>query len=112
MRSLIGLSLLAAIGLIPVPALAQEVDALRKELEQMRSQFEDMKRGYEQSINRLSERIQSLESRPQPALAPSMTAPAAPPTVSGATRETMMTQAQPGGLPSPVELVRPREPFS
>ncbi|HEV8437093.1 MAG TPA: hypothetical protein VGT40_03270 [Methylomirabilota bacterium] len=112
MRSLIGLSLLAALGLLPVPALAQEVDALRKELEQMRSQFEDMKRGYEQSINRLSERIQSLESRPQPAVAPSTTAPAAPPTVSGATPGTMVTQAPPGGLPSPLELVRPREPFS
>jgi hypothetical protein len=112
MWPLIGLSLLAALGLMPVPALAQEMDALRKELEQMRSQFEDMKRSYEQSINRLSERIQSLESRPQPAVTPGMTAPAAPQAVSAGTPETMVTQAQPGGLPSPLELVRPREPFS
>jgi hypothetical protein len=112
MRSLIGVSLLVAIGLVPVPALAQEVEALRKELEQMRKQFEDMKQGYEKAINQLSERIQGLESRPQPAVAPGMTAPGSPPTGTAAAPESLLTQAPPGGQPSPLELVRPREPFS
>jgi hypothetical protein len=97
---------------MPIPASGQEVDALRKELGQMRKQFEEMKQGYEQSINRLSERIQSLESKPQPVVAPSVTAPGAPPIIGAGPRESVLTQAQPGSLPSPLELVRPREPFS
>ena len=111
MRSAIGIFLVTTIGLAPVPALGQEIDALRKELEQMRKQFEEMKQGYEQSINRLSERIQGLESRPQPAAAPS-TAPGAPPPVGPGTPEPILTQAQPGALRGPLELLRPREPFS
>ena len=112
MRTLIGVSLLATVALAPAPAVAQEVEALRKELEQIRKQFQDMKQGYEKAINQLSERIQGLESRPQPAVVPGMTPPAAAPTVSTGTGEPMLTQAPPGGQPSLLELARPREPFS
>lgn len=112
MRSLIGVSLLAAIGLVPAPATGQEVEALRKELEGMRKQFEEMRQGYEKAINQLSERIQGLESRPQPSAAPAVTAPIAPPTAGAGTREPMLTQTQPADQPSPLELARPREPFS
>src|SRR5438093_8253345 len=106
MRSLIGFSLLAAIGLVPASASGQEVEALRKELEGMRKQFEEMRQGYEKAINQLSERLHGLESRPQPAAAPAVTAPTAPPTANAGTRDPMLTQ--PGGQPSPLELARPR----
>src|SRR5262249_37458690 len=73
-------------------------------------QFDEMKRSYEQSIDRLSERIQSLESRPAPPVAPTA-APTAPTPSIGA-RESLLSQAQPGSPPSAVDLLRPREPFS
>lgn len=111
MRLLSGFALLTAIGLAAVPAFAQDVESLRRELEQMRKQFEEMKQQYEQSINRLSERIQGLEAKPQPA-APSMTPPGAPPSVSAGSPAPIATQSPPGGPPTPLDLLRPREPFS
>ena len=46
----------------------------------MRKQFETMKEGYEKAIDRLGERIQQLETRPQPAAAaPAPPGPAAAP---------------------------------
>ncbi|PWU20062.1 MAG: hypothetical protein C5B48_12960 [Candidatus Rokuibacteriota bacterium] len=113
MRSLIGVTLLAAINLWPISVRAQEVEALRKELEQMRKQFEEMKQGYEKSINQLSERIKGLESRSEPpavaAPAPSAPAPSTSPTGAGA---PSVTQAPSEGQPSLLELARPREPFA
>jgi hypothetical protein len=108
MRSLIGTWLIAAGALFPSLAAAQETEALRKELEQVRKQFETMKEGYEKAINQLSERLKTLESRPaQPAPAPAPTPSAA---VPAAARE--QAQASPGVTISPLELARPREPFS
>ena len=112
MRALVGICLLAAGALVPGPAAAQETEALRKELEQMRRQFETMKEGYEKAINQLSDRLKTIESRPSsPAAVPAAAAPGtAVPAV--ATREQMLSQAQPGITISPAELARPREPFS
>jgi len=107
MRSVIGICLLVASTLAPVPAAAQDAEVLRKELEQMRRQFDTMREGYEKAINNLSERIQSLESKQQPITVPAV-APASP---SGG-RDQMLTQAQPGVTINPTELARPREPFS
>ena len=76
MRAWIGLSLLAGALLATSPAAAQDAEALRKELEEMRRQFDAMKDAYEKSINKLSDRIQAIESRPQPtAVAPVAAAP-------------------------------------
>ncbi|HWN13495.1 MAG TPA: hypothetical protein VNU02_06525, partial [Candidatus Dormibacteraeota bacterium] len=106
MRSLISICLLIGGALLPLPAEAQEVESLRKELEQMRKQFDTMKDGYEKAINRLGERIQQLENRPQPAAAPPAAAP--PPAA--------VAQAAPPAAPAvtinPMDLARPREPFS
>jgi hypothetical protein len=67
-----------------------------------------MKEGYEKSINQLSERLKTLESGPaQPTAAP---AAAPSPPVPAAARE--QAQASPGVTISPLELARPREPFS
>ena len=105
MRSLVGIGLLSAGVLASAPAAAQDVEALRQELQQMRRQFETMKDSYEQAINRLGERIQQLETRPQPAAA--APAPAPPAGVA---------QAPPPGplaIPvSPTDLARPRQPFA
>ncbi|HET9855417.1 MAG TPA: hypothetical protein VFR53_10185 [Methylomirabilota bacterium] len=110
MRSLVGMCLIAAGALLPGSAAAQETEALRKELEQMRRQFEAMKEGYEKSINQLSERLKTIESRPpQPAPSPGMASPAA---VPAAAPEQALSQASPGVTISPMDLARPREPFS
>lgn len=109
MRAWLGVSCLAGMLLVAAPAAAQDAEALRKELEQMRKQFESMKEGYEKAINNLGDRIQSLESKQQPVAAPAMT-PATVPAVSG--RDQMLTQAQPGGQPTLMDLARPREPFA
>ena len=112
MRALVGICLLAAGALVPGEAVAQDTEALRKELEQMRRQFETMKDGYEKAINQLSDRLKTLESRPAaPAVAPAAAAPGtAVPAV--ASRDQMLSQAQPGITINPTELARPREPFS
>src|SRR6266849_10383020 len=104
----IGLFLVILIQLGSAPAMAQKADALRKELEELRKQFGAMKDAYEKSINTLSERIQAIESRPQPsAVAPAVAAPTA-----SAPPEQAVSQAPAGGQPSLMELARPREPFS
>jgi len=112
MRALVGICLLAAGALVPGAAAAQDTEALRKELEQMRRQFETMKDGYERAINQLSDRLKALESRPSsPAAAPAAAAlGTAVPAVAG--RDQMLSQAQPGITVNPMELARPREPFS
>ena len=112
MRSLVGIGLLSAGVLMSAPAAAQDVEALRQELQQMRKQFETMKEGYERAINQLSDRLKTIESRPSsPAAVPAAAAPGtAVPAV--ASREQVLSQAQPGITINPTELARPREPFS
>jgi hypothetical protein len=110
MRALVGICLLAASAVVPGPAAAQDTEALRKELEQMRKQFDTMKEGYEKAINQMSDRLKALESRPSPpAATPAAAMPGAP---AVASREQILSQAQPGITINPAELARPREPFS
>lgn len=104
MRSLVGIGLLSASVLMTAPAAAQDVEALREELQQMRKQFETMKEGYEKAIDRLGERIQQLETRPQPAVAAPAPAPA--PSVAQAP-----APAAPAIAVTPLDLARPRQPF-
>ena len=110
MRSLVGIGLIAAGVLLPGLAGAQETEALRKELEAMRKQFEAMKEGYERSINQLSERLKTIESRPAPP--PPSPAVAAPAPAPAAAPEPALSQASPGVTITPMDLARPREPFS
>jgi hypothetical protein len=110
MRAWIALCLLGGslLGAAPAHAQTQEAEALRKELEDMRKQFEAMKDGYEKAINKLSERIQAIESRPQPTVA----APPTPPPAGPAPPAPAESQASAGAAPTLLELARPREPFS
>ncbi len=109
MRRWISVTALAAVALAPATAAAQDAEALRKELEQMKKQFESMKDSYEKSINNLSERLQKIESAPAPtAVAPPPTAPAVSQVAPGAPAGPPPS----GGLPSLMELARPRQPFA
>jgi len=106
----LGGTLLGGTVLGAMSAQAQDAEALRKELEDMCKQFNAMKDSYEKAINNLSERIQAIESRPEPqpnvaTPAPASPAPAAPPAAAA-------SQASAGGPPSLLDLAKPREPFS
>jgi hypothetical protein len=110
MRALVGIGLLSAGVLMSAPAAAQptadqNVEALRQELQQMRKQFETMREGYEKAIDRLGERIQQLETRPQPAAAAPAPAPA--PGVAQTPAPPPPTVAV-----TPLDLARPRQPFA
>ena len=76
----------------------------------MRKQFEAMKDGYEKAINKLSERIQAIESRPQPS--PNVAVPSPAPAAPAPPAQPAVSQAAPGGAPSLLDLAKPREPFS
>ncbi len=104
MRRWFGLSLLAAAVFAPAPVAAQDADALRRELEQMKKQFETMKDSYEKAINNLSDRLQKIESAPPPP------APVAAPAPAPVTAQP--APGAPSGMPSLLELARPRQPFS
>ena len=108
MRRFIVLTIIAAATLVPAVASAQDAEAMRKELEQMRKQFESMKESYEKSINSLSERLQKIESAP----APTAVAPPPGPAVSQAPPGAPPDPPPSGGMPSVMELVRPRQPFA
>src|ERR1700675_322991 len=108
MRRWIVLTVIAAATLAPAVASAQDAEAMRRELEQMRKQFESMKEGYEKSINSLSERLQKLEQAPPAAAAePAPDAPAVGQVTPGAAPGTPS-----GGMPSVMDLARPRQPFA
>src|SRR5712692_7747152 len=109
MRAFIALTL--ALGLLAqaAPAPAQDAEALRREMEQMRKQFEAMQEQYKKTMDSMAERLERVEARPQPAAAAPVAvqpAPGAPP-ASGLT-----AQRPPGSEPTPLDLIRPREPFA
>src|SRR4029077_11228311 len=94
-------------------ASAQDAEAIRKELEQMRKQFESMKESYEKSINNLSERLQKIEQAPPAGAAapvPAAPVPAAPAVGQAAPGAAPDTAS--GGMPSILDLARPRQPFA
>src|SRR5260370_39661143 len=111
MRAWVGIWLLAAGALVPGVAAAQDTEALRKELEQMRKQFETMKDGYEKAINQLSDRLKTIEARPPaPAATPAAATPRTPTTAPAvASRDQMLSQAQPRITIHPTDLARPRQ---
>ena len=115
MRVIVALAF--ALGLIAqaAPALAQDAEALRREMEQMRKQFEAMQEQYKKAMDMMTERLDRVEARPQtPAAttaAPTPSPPmqpgqAAPPATEG------VAPRPPGGDPSPLDLIKPRQPFA
>jgi hypothetical protein len=114
MRAFITLAL--ALGLLAqaAPAPAQDAEALRREMEQMRKQFETAQEQYKKALDSMADRLERMEKRPEPAAAaplvpqPAVAQPA--PAAPGAT--TLTAQQPPGGAPSPLDLIRPRQPYA
>lgn len=82
----------------------------------MRKQFEAMQEQYKKTLDAMTERLERVESRGQPAVAappPGPGAPApvtpepGPPPVTG-----LIAQRPPGADPSPLDLIKPRQPFA
>ena len=83
------------LALTAAPAGAQDAAAMRREIEQLRQQLQG-----------LTERLQRLETQPQPQMAPPPPAPPAPLAQSPANPQTQMSPL------SPTDLLRPRQPFA
>ncbi len=116
MRVIVALAF--ALGLLAqaAPAPAQDAEALRREMEQMRKQFEAMQEQYKKAMDMMTERLERVEARPQPPVAVPAT-PAAPPApmqpAQGAPPVTdLVAQRPPGSDPSPLDLIKPRQPFA
>src|SRR5437660_9442371 len=105
MRLLIAVALVAGLLVPALPVLAQDTEAIRRDMEQMRKQFEAMQDQYRKAMETMADRLQRLESQGQqtattPVAAPPVTAQLPPPTPPG------------GSPPSPMDLIRPRQPFA
>ena len=100
MRAFVALALVLGLLVPAAPVRAQDAEALRREMEQMRKQFEAMQEQYKKTMDSMAERLERVEARPQPA-------PAAAPPATGLT-----AQRPPGSDPSPLDLIRPRQPFA
>jgi hypothetical protein len=110
MRAFVALALMLGLLVPAAPAPAQDAEALRREMEQMRKQFEAMQEQYKKTMDSMAERLDRVESRPQPA---ATAAPAAAQPAPGASPATDLTaQRPPGSAPSPLDLIRPRQPFA
>src|SRR5215470_5197645 len=96
MRDIIALALLLVLALLAgvAPAHAQDAEALRREMEQMRKQFETMQEQYKKALDSMSQRLERMEKRPEPAA------------------EMVTQQRPPGSEPTPLDLIKPREPFA
>jgi hypothetical protein len=114
MRIFLMIVLAVWLAAVHTPVAAQQTEALRQELEQLRQQFEGVKRqyeGYQKAIESLSERLQRLEAAPAPAAAAPVVQP--PPAAPAPVVQAPAAPGPPaGGLPSLMELARPREPYS
>jgi hypothetical protein len=110
MRAFVALVLALGLLVPAAPAAAQDAEALRREMEQMRKQFEAMQEQYKKTMDSMAERLERVEARPQPAAAAPpvavQPAPGAPPATD------LTAQQPPGSAPSPLDLIRPRQPFA
>jgi len=110
MRAFVALALVLGLLVPAAPAPAQDALALRREMEQMRKQFEAMQDQYKKTMDSMAERLERVEARPQPASVAAPTAmqpaPAAPPAMG------LTAQRPPGSDPSPLDLIRPHQPFA
>lgn len=106
----VSLGIAAALALATASvAVAQDAETLRKELEQMRKQFQDVQQQYQKAIDALGERLQRLESRPQPVAVPPAVPSGGPPAV--ALQAPTPVEPSPS-RPSAMDLLRPRAPYS
>jgi hypothetical protein len=106
MRLLITVALVVGVLAPAVPVHAQDTEAIRREMEQMRKQFEAMQEQYRKTMETMAERLQRLESQGQPT---ATTPVAAPPATAQLPPQTQPSESSP---PSPMDLIRPRQPFA
>jgi hypothetical protein len=92
-------------------------------MEQMRKQFEAMQEQYKKTMDSMAERLERVEARPQPAAAAPVPAAAAPvpaaaapvvvqPSAPPPPATGVTAQRPPGSEPTPLDLIRPRQPFA
>jgi hypothetical protein len=115
MRAFVALALVLGLLVPAAPVRAQDAEALRREMEQMRKQFEAMQEQYKKTMDSMAERLERVEARTQPAAAapPVAAQPAGTQPASGAPPTTDLTaQRPPDSAPSPLDLIRPRQPFA
>ena len=113
MRAFVATAVVLSLLAVTAPVRAQDAETLRREMEQMRKQFEAMQEQYKKALDSMAERLERIETRQEPAAAapvPSQPAAAAPPPTLPAAVTT--AQPAPGGMPSPMDLIRPRQPFA
>jgi hypothetical protein len=103
----VGLALIA----ITLPVAAQDADALRQELTDLKRRLESMQQQYLKAIETLEERLKQVEQRGTPTAAPVVAPPAAPPPPATAA-QAPAAQASASRPITPIDLVRPREPFA
>jgi hypothetical protein len=112
MRKLIALAVVfISIALASPGAAQQDAEVLRRELEQMRKNFETMQQDYKKSMDAMAERLRRLEAQPAVVAAP----PARTETPERAVAERAGEARGPASpiVPaSPIDLLRPRQPFS
>src|SRR5438046_5887634 len=105
MRLLIAIALVVGLLASALPVHAQDTEAIRRDMEQMRKQFEAMHEQYRKTMETMADRLQRLASPGQQ----TATTPVAAPPVTA----QLPPQAAPGGSPpSPMDLIRPRQPFA
>ncbi len=110
MRAFVALALVLGLLVPAAPVRAQDAEALRREMEQMRKQFEAMQEQYKKTMGSMAERLERVEARPQPAAAAPPVAAQPAPAAPSAT--DLAAQRPPGSTPSPLDLIRPRQPFA
>src|SRR5438128_6281310 len=105
MLLLIAIAPVAGLVTAALPGHATDTEAIRRDMEEMRKQFEAMQEQYRKTMETMADRLQRLASQGQqtattPVAHPPVTAQLPPPTPPG------------GSPPSPMDLIRPRQPFA
>jgi hypothetical protein len=114
MRAFVATALVLGLLVQTTPSSAQDAETLRREMAEMRKQLEAMQEQYKKTLDSMAERLERIEARPQPApAAPAAAQPATTQPAPGAPAQTVLTAQQPpGSSPSPLDLIRPRQPFA
>lgn len=112
------LLLLSMAGLLIIAPSARgataEFETLREELEKTQAEFQkllEMQQQTQRKMEELQQKLDAIEAARPPATTPAQTPAAAAPGTAPPPPVTAQAP-QPGGLPSPMELARPREPFA
>jgi hypothetical protein len=108
----------------PASWAATDLDILREDLRQAHAQFQkllELQQQTQRKMDELQQKLEAIEATrpagPPTVQAPPTAAPVTAPTTAVVPETPLSAQStaqapQPGGFPSAIELVRPREPFA